>query len=94
MKTSLPKNFEYILPVELTYLNIIKNEDVFVKSWKRFKKNHKKSIITNHTDTQFYDDCEKFTELIIKTRIDNKKLDQNLHDLILRIGKSKKEVCN
>ena len=90
MKRSLPKNFEYILPVELEYLNIIKNEDEFVKSWTIFKKNNQKSVITNPTDARFYDACEKFTESIIQTRIDNKELDQKLNDLILSIEKAKK----
>lgn len=90
MKRSLPENFEYILPVELAYVDIIKNEDQFVESWKRFKGDHRKSSITNRSDVQFYDDCEKFTELIIKTRIANKELDQNIHDQILSIEKFKK----
>ena len=90
MKKSLPKDFEFLLPVEGTYLDIIKNEDEFVKSWEKFKKNHKKSIITNHVDIQFHNDCEKFTDSIIKTRTENKELDQNLQNLALRIKKWRK----
>jgi len=90
MKKSLPNDFEFFLPVELAYLNTIKNEDEFVKSWIRFKKNNQKSVITNLADARFYDDCEKFTKSIIQTRITNKELDQKLHDLTLSVEKSKK----
>jgi hypothetical protein len=91
LKRGLPKNFEFILPVEFAYLDIIKNEDKFVKSWEKFKKNHQKSTVTNRVDVKFYDDCEKFTELVIKTRIANKELDQDLRDQILRTEKFRKE---
>ena len=90
MKQSLPKDFEFMLPVELAYLDIIKNEDKFAKAWKKFKKNHQKSTITNSADAQFYDDCEEFTEFIIKTRIDNKELDQDIRYRILHIEKLKR----
>jgi hypothetical protein len=87
MKIPLPKDFEFLLPVELTYLDIIKNEDEFVQLWKSFKKNNQKSLVTNTTVSRFYDDCEKFTESILKTRIANKELDQDLHYRILSIEK-------
>ena len=90
MSKNSQKRFEYFLEVESLYLNFKKNEDEFLKSWEKFKKNPKKQTITNHADAQFYADCEKFTELIIKTRIANKKLDEKFDELVSRSEESKK----
>jgi hypothetical protein len=82
--------FEYFMGIELLYLNFRKNEDEFIKIWKRFEKNPKKVIITNHEDAQFYTDCEKFVKLIIKTRQDHEELDKRWEALVLNKEKSKK----
>jgi hypothetical protein len=82
--------FEYFLQIESLYLNLRKNEDEFIESWKKFIKNPKKVIITNHTDAQFYTDCERFTKLIIKTRNAHEELDKKYDELVLRKEKSKK----
>ena len=66
MKETSQKRYKYFLEIESLFLNLKKNEDEFIESWKRFKHNHKTSIITNSEDIKFYDACEKFTKLIIK----------------------------
>jgi len=90
MNKSKQKRLEHFLEIELLYLSLRENEDEFIKSWKRFKKNPKTSIITNHEDAQFYADCEKFTKLIIKTRNLNEELDKKFDELVLSKEKSEK----
>ena len=90
MNKNSQKRYEYFHEIESLYLSFKKNEDDFIKSWEKFKKNPKKSIITNHTDAQFYADCEKFTKLIIKTRVANEKLDKKFDELVLHKEKSEK----
>jgi len=76
------ERFEYFSEIESLYLTFRKNEDGFMESWMRFKKNSKKFIIMNHADAQFFADCEKFTKLIIKTRSVREELEKKWDDLV------------
>jgi hypothetical protein len=81
---------EYFFEVESLYLSFRKNENKFIESWNRFKKDPRKCIITNRADAQFYADCEKFTKLIIKTRLVNEELDKKWNKLVLDKEESEK----
>jgi len=88
MSDANPKLTEIFVALELIHLNLIKNEDEFIKSWETYKKKSEKIIISNHEDAQFYADCEKFTKLIIKTRKDHQELDEKWDQL----GSSKRQL--
>jgi hypothetical protein len=82
MIDSSQKRYDYFCGLELLYLNFKNNEDDFLRSWEKFKKNPTKAIITNHADAQFYADCEKFTKLIITTRIAREELEKRWNELV------------
>ena len=84
------RRYEYFCGLELLYLNFKSNKDDFPQSWENFKKNPKKVIITDHEDAKFYTDCEKFTKLIIKTRLAHEELDKKWDALYSRKGKLQK----
>ena len=94
MNKNSQKKLEYFLEIESLYLSFRKNEDEFLKSWERFKKNPKTSIITNYEDSKFYADCERFTKLIIKTRNANEELDKKFDELVLNKEKLEKRGEN
>ena len=77
-----PKLTKLFHELESLHLNLIKNEDEFIKSWRRYKKKSEKIVITNHEDAKFYADCEKFTKLIIKTRIVHEEVDKKWDKLV------------
>jgi len=89
MSDANPKLTEIFVALELIHFDLIKNEDDFIKSWTRFKKNPKTRVIVNHEHAKFYADCEKFTKLILKTRKDHQELDQKWNQL--RLSKRKLE---
>jgi hypothetical protein len=90
MSKANQKLSEIFIELESMHLNLIKNEDEFIKSWNRYKEKSEKVIITNYESAQFYADCEKFTKLIIKTRLAHEELDKKWDALYSRKGKLQK----
>ena len=82
MSKANQKLSEIFIELESMHLNLIKNEDEFIKSWNRYKEKSEKVIITDHEDAKFYTDCEKFTKLIIKTRNDYEELEKRWNKLV------------